>query len=447
MAGFIDKRADEITEFMGVEVLHLESDFSFYNDMVLFIAVKNVFEHSSIVKNLITKGFYKIIYRSYAVLTGAGNVSQKRINAVYTQIDEDAFMEISSVPTVQEETIFEKKDNSVVQETDEGVVANIPWQSVFTNRKKENSSIWSEINVVQLIPHIAFFSYLLGLSPDGPEEYLKFCEDSAMKQKNIMVTDKWRENVIHNRKTVFQQMNLAYELEPDFFIDNAPLAEWNTSSHCFNLKSGKHRAAFLIAKGNKYIPLRISKNDYLLYLNDEDANSLLSKDERLYHHRILHPHYLRLPFVEWDFYSQLEIKLIHFMTKRFMYPLGKISLCGRSMLISLNDDLGSISRTFSYLGLEVTRIVHDETDLVKKIDKLMQVSDTLKDIEDIGENDYDFMLIDYDLYAQVNKEEFYRKCKMGMFLFGPKMELHSCKGTLIFEGIKDVKAWQIILLE
>lgn len=445
VAGFIDKRADEIREFVGVKVISPEESLHVYEDMVLFVAVKNVFEHSNIVKYMVTKGLHNIIYRPYAVLTGGGNDAQKRINMVYTQIDEDSFREILPIPVVYEENIFEKRDYSVVWETDEEVVAKIPWQSVFTNKKKENSSIWSSISVAQLIPHIAFFSYLLGNREEGAEEYLEFCEKAAGRQEGIAITERWKENVIRNRKNVFQQMNLAYELEPDFFIDNASTAEWNTEAHCFNLKSGKHRAAFLIAKGNKYIPLRISREDYLLYNNNKD--DIAGEGERIYHHRILHPQYLKLPFAEWDFYSCMELRLLQFMTREYMYPAGKISLQGERMLFATRGDNGSIARTFSYLGMYVERLSCDEIDLVKKIDRLMQTPTALTDIDDIGKRTFDFGLIEYTLYAQMDPEEMAGKCKKGMFLLGPKEELRDYRGTLIFEGINGAAVWQLILKE
>lgn len=445
VAGFIDRRADEVGEFMGVRVINPENSLDEYEDAVLFVAVKNVFEHSNIVKYLLTRDLHKIIYRSYAVLTGLGNDAQKRINKIYSQIDEDSFADILPIPAVYEENIFEKRDYAVVQEAGEEVVARIPWQSVFTNRKKENSSIWSSVNVAQLIPHIAFFSYLLGNAEEGAKEYLDFCEKAARRQEGIEITERWKENVIRNRKTVFQQMNLAYELEPAFFVENAPTAEWNAQAHCFNLKSGKHRAAFLIAKGNKYIPLRLSKDDYNLYCNVKD--DIVDEGERIYHHRVLHPLYLKLPFVEWDFYSQMELKLLQFMTRKFMYPADKISLRDNSMLVATKEDFGSIARTFSYLGMYVERLSCGEMDLVRKTDRLMQTPDTLTDVDSVGENGYDFGLIEYALYAQIDQEALKKKCKKGMLLLGSKEQLLNCEGTLVFSGIRGTVVWQLICLE
>ncbi len=447
VVGFIDKRADEVGEFMGLKVLNPDSDLEAYEDMVVFIAVKNVFEHSHIVKQLIGKGLHKFIYRPYAVLTGMGNDSQKRINMLYTQIDEDLFTDPLPISIVCEESFFCAKDNSVVLRREKEVIAKIPWQSVFTNRKKENSSVWCDVNVGQLIPHIAFFSYLLGNSVEGVEEYLEFCEKAALSQESIKITEKWKENVICNRKMVFQQMNSSYELDPDFFVENAPKAEWNSEAHCFNLKSGKHRVAFLIAKGNKYIPLRVSKRDYSLYINNIVAKDISNEDERIYHHRILHPYYLKLPFVEWDFYSQMELCLLQFLTRKFMYPLKKISLRGNSMLVALKDDFGSVARTFSYLGLSVERLLSDEIDLVAKVDRLMQTPNTLLDIDVISKKEYDFCLFDYTLYNHINKEDYKNICKMGMFILGPKIELLHYGGTFVFEGIKGITTWGLILKE
>ncbi len=455
VVAFIDKRAEEVKEFMGIPVVNMEKEeinkIINKNDTV-FISVKNVFEHSNIASQLIEKGFHKIIFRPYTVLMGGGNEKQKMLNYIYNLIDENKFENISVIPSSEEEKISDFADASMIEEGENECVANIPWQYVYTNYKRKKGSIWEDINAMQMFPHIAFFSFLLGNSKGNINDYLDFCIKAAL-QSGIQITESWKANVVKNRTDVFQQMNISYEIDKDFFVRSAPLAEWNDRKCCFNLLSGKHRVAFLLAKGNKFIPLRIKKSEYNLYVRKEAAEDLFGKEIRYEEHRILNPLFLKIPFLNWDFYDNLEKTLTFYISKFFLFPTDTLQWENERLLIAL-DDVGTVSRHFSRMGGIVTRFIKANPQVVLELDDLLCAGSSIKTISDVSEiskEEYDFVFLDmcFEKKYDINAENMCSKVTKGIFVLGTEEQLETILGgnDVIFEGILNGIAKKLICMK
>lgn len=414
---FIDKRADELIEFLGKKVILPSAEID--ESVVVFIAVKNVFEHSKIVQDFLNRGIRNIVFRPYAVLMGRGNDVQQEINRVYDCIEQNRFDLFERIPTIKDDAYFQLYDASLVCKERGTIVAKIPWQLIFTNRGNNIGSIWRDINVSQQFPHISFFLDLLGRKENGLEEYLNFCISSALSQGDINITEAWKENVLANREMVFQQMNMAYELDASFFIRNAPGAEWNSENGYFNLTGGKHRAAYLFAKGNKYIPLRISEQDYEKFANQKLAEDVYQSGDTFYGCRILNPYFLQMSNTNGDFYDQVERVLYDKMSRIIYKRDGKITLQGLSFLIDACDD-GSLSRTFSKCGMQVKRVVlGGDEDTLQNIDYLMHCTENIEteySQSRIEDKRYDFVLVRRDVFNLEDVEILRRMSNIATFI-------------------------------
>ena len=64
-----------------------------------------------------------------------------------------------------------------------------------------------------------------------------------------------------SRAGIFQNMEKLAETNRDFFLQHAPAAI-NGEGRFYLTSSGRNRVAFQLAKGCKYIPLRLTKEDY-----------------------------------------------------------------------------------------------------------------------------------------------------------------------------------------
>ena len=117
-----------------------------------------------------------------------------------------------------------------------------------------------------------FFQFIGGNIKATLDNYIQFCEKAALSQEKIDITKSWRRNVLRNRSSLYDQMSKLMEIDPEFFIRNAPSAIWNGERKYFNLISGKHRTSFLISKGKLFITLDISKEDYNEWYDEVNSN-------------------------------------------------------------------------------------------------------------------------------------------------------------------------------
>lgn len=365
VAGFIDKRGDEIHEIQGVKVYNIDSAEidAIDRQCIIFIAVKNVFEHDNIARKLIEKGFVNIIYRPSTVIKGAGNKDEKRLNEVYDKFMQKEFI-CDDIPKSFSVHEYEYRDYATIKKLGNGQerVAYIPVEYLFTDKKKAGKWSWVDIPVMSLIPHVAFFKWMDNQPGFSYDMYLDFCIDSTKIKGQIKVTDRWKENVIKNRADVYANMNQSLERDFDFFIRNAPNAKWNTNGY-FNLVSGKHRAAFWLAKGRHYIPLRISNTDFQMWINefkvDKIIHCLRERGIVSVNAPIEHPYFYDIQCQNRDFYFHLlcdfvfEVALDQYKEKRYI-KLEELS----PVFVSLNDD-GYISRTLQRYAIPVE--VHNKS--------------------------------------------------------------------------------------
>ena len=274
---FIDKRAGEIKEFLGFPVYDIENDVLDKENIVILLAVKNVFEHSRIAKRLYKAGYRKIIFRPYAALNGNGTKDERSLNEVYSALtDADIFdsEKLKKIPALNPCLIPQLEEHGVISKTAESVIFYLPVTMLFSDKKGMNEN--SQYPLLCLKPHINFVKALLG--NDGEtDSYMNYCVTAAKNTGTVKVTEAWKQNVIANRSEVFLDMLHKYNVEPFFFINKAINVIWNKEQGYFNLNSGKHRAAFLCAIGKNYIPVRTSMEDYNAYLTLQDAKKIVNE--------------------------------------------------------------------------------------------------------------------------------------------------------------------------
>lgn len=312
ICGFIDKRAEEIKDFMGLPVYTLEqASKKLDKRSVIILSIKNVFELEKIAESLYETGFDKLIYKSRAVLQGQGDTSEKNISKAWEMIVEGRFTPgITNLPRFQNNIKYDFTDRSIVQEDDGTLLVRIPVELIYTNNRNDK---WSDINIQGYYPHIYFFYYLLNHKNGQIYDYIKFAEETALEQGDIKITESWKKNVIRNRADVYEHMCLNLDTDPHFFYRNAPVAVWNEKGY-FNLTSGKHRCAFLVAHGYRYILLKMAPEEYSKFLLHTDSKSIKSKimseNIRYLDKKVYHPWFYQYPCSEPKFYSYFQVEAL-----------------------------------------------------------------------------------------------------------------------------------------
>ena len=396
--GYIDKRAFELESFNQLPVWEIDNVPEKYisQQIIVFVGVKNVFEHEKIVRILNKKGFKYIVYKPYSVLIGKGNTEEESISEIYDMLFQGmldvAEMKLPICKVNRPKSTF---DYAVLKESYADIIAYVPAEFIYTNNYIEGGMVkWGNINILSYFTHIDFFRFLDNREDASIDSYIKeYCEYTAGLQKNCVVTDSWKENVIKNRIQIYEEMCECLNLDFDFFIRNAPEAIWNDEKHIFNLTNGKHRSTFLASKGIKYIPLKVKKTDYDKFYHKEEISKVneqlsLIESDIMIPHPCFYRHDRNADKGEYVFLSWFA----RYYGKKSFYKYGKV-MFEQMKIIDWSNDFGYCARFLSRLGCKVQRFVYP-TELERQLNQLFYSSCSYKseNYNDAEEN-YDIGII------------------------------------------------------
>ena len=372
----MDQRAKEIDSLCGLPVYCIEElkNCDEYGQIVVIISVKNVFEHSRIARNLIKHGIDNIIYKPYAALKGYADDAQRELFQVHNQMIEEGRCKDGYLSKANEiEKSLKLPKEYLLDEDSDTQTVFLPLPILFENRDIAGNS--KERNVCFLFPHIQFFHFLQGDINASSEYYVKYCEMAAEEINTFSVTDAWRKNVIKNRAEVYHQMNHAFLFQRDFFIRNAPDVEWNEKGY-FNLKSGKHRAAFFASKRLMYIPVRMKHADAEQWIRREDADRVsdILQNQGIFELKapIEHPYFYQMPCTAENFFYGLCGTLAEQLGKiYYKSPMDRV-LEDKKVYLNL-DDYGFVSRFLRRSGAYVHEANTTDSELTGALEKLFQI--------------------------------------------------------------------------
>lgn len=358
---FIDKRADELGELYGKRIVGSIDDIGSLakTDCVVIIAVKNVFEHTKIADKLLKNGINCILYKPYSVLIGEGTDDEKKISECYDYLLSNQPEKLSYIPKTKDIAVYACKDSALVREEDDYVWARVPVCLIYANKTNEKESIWEDIPVLSMFPHIGLFrDCLCEQAVNGVEDYVAFCCEAAKNTGSVEITERWKENVVSNRVDVFHNMETAYELDKDFFVRNAPMAKWNAGGY-FNLLGGKHRCTFLAAKGDQYVVLQISKKDYEKWVGQKKILDLQEYlDEFIQNKRgrgvIEHPYYYKYPLEGKTFIYKMWMHICGVLSQDIYARRHDFAFDGMTAFVSV-EDMGYTARNLRRMGMKVYR--------------------------------------------------------------------------------------------
>lgn len=363
VVAFFDKRGDELDACMGLPV-HAPEHAPFSAEerkkLIVVLAIKNIFEHEQLVNRLADLGYECIVFKAadQSVFDKRGIEGLGEIGETFDQTVAGTLTLPKKIPLFRGRFLVEWRDHAVIRQAAERVVVHVPVLDIATNKYGDSSYAWEDVAVAAMFPHLEFFEYLAGDADGNPDFYVEdFIVYTAQRNGQYATTERWKENVIQNRTMVHEQMNLAWELDREFFVRNAPEAAWSHKGH-FNLTSGKHRATFLVSKGCKFIALSMSSDDYAEYLNQPALEHLMSAAQahggRPLPTPVLHPFFYRYPSVCSEAFYGLLSRVVRVLGKRAYMRHGIVDF-KQLHIVDKSRDWAGLSLRLAKLGVHVTR--------------------------------------------------------------------------------------------
>lgn len=269
----IDKRANEIYDMGAIPVYTLENfarEHEEREQYIVLITVKNVFEHINIVRNLLDYGYDNIIYKPYAILQGEHDKEWDSINFVYESLIEKGqwSKERFEVAKTRKNHLFVYKDELCIEKK-EKISCWLPVELICNYNKEDPFGL---IPMAAFYPIVSIYQYLLsiGINDDWEEiceDYLRYSGEWIYRNGKDC-TSSLRTSMIHSRVDIFGEMQKKADLDKEFFVRNKVIVERKEGAFFYLTVSGRNRVSFLIAKGYRYIPVEMSSEDYLGWIND-----------------------------------------------------------------------------------------------------------------------------------------------------------------------------------
>lgn len=445
VVAFFDKRGDELEACMGLPVYQPEqAPFTREQrkQLVVVLAIKNIFEHEFLANRLMELGYERLIFKAAdrSIFGKKGMVGLVEIGHVFDCIVDGELDIGRDIPLSRRLFQVEWYDYALLRKEHEHVIAYIPVVDVSTNIYPDPGYMWNDVPVAALFPHLEFFGFLSGRADCNSDFYVDdFITYTAQRNSDYRVTDRWKENVIQNRTMVYEQMNLAWELDRDFFVRNAPTAKFNLRGG-FNLTSGKHRSTFLAAKECRFIPLSISPDDYECYLNARNLQVLTdhveSLDGRPLPMPVIHPYFYYYPCAMQDAFYSILVRLMRFLGKYLYTEKGDPGFAQLRIM--------DISRHWRGLGLHLSRngacvVQHGQwSELEAMVAALYRLPHVL--VEDEAGADYDLLITDEVEHSWSGKARF-------CLVIEEASRLTSLQGQLLMRFFLEGKAHSAVLVD
>ena len=343
---YIDQRADTIKKNNNKLVFsagELENRIRKKDDYVIIITIRNVFEHSCLAKQFYFMGFKNIIYKPNTILRGSKNPIQESINNAYEQITGKFEIPKDKVACYELEK-YEICDFGLYKRFEEDVLVRMPAELLFSNTNY-NASIWScqnfYSNYIAVDLYEAFDNIHNGELEEKINYYIERFALPGAKTMGVNTDGIWRELLIDSRLKVYYEMEYNLWMDYDFFIQNCVKVKSRKTKGFELITSGKNRVSFLIAKGYRYIPVKIKKSDYENYLNVEEAENIVNYIEQTnleIFAPIPHPYFYKTTAISPDYAVECVRPIARFLAEQIYLENNDYCFNKYHLAFCINDE-------------------------------------------------------------------------------------------------------------
>ncbi|MCM1426126.1 MAG: hypothetical protein NC118_05930 [Eubacterium sp.] len=374
---YIDKRADTIKESNNKIVFSMEKLQKCIQDKdnyVIVFTIRNVFEHSSLAEQFFSMGFKNLIYKPATVLRGNQSVIQDSINFAYEQITGKFTVPEDEIACYEKE-VFAVCDYGLCKDLGKAVVVKLPAELLFSNLNPK-ALIMSCQNFYSNYIAVNLYESFNGCHREQLEEqWNQYIDRFALPGAKVMGVNtdgNWKELLIDSRQKVYYEMEYKLWMDYNFFIQNCPEVGLRKGKGFELVSSGKNRISFLVAKGFRYIPVKIKKEYYQKYINNKAVQNLvayLNRENIEIFAPIPHPFFYRINVIAPDYPVEC-VKPIARLLAEQVYIENKEYCFHKYRLAAVINDEGYVSRYFKMLGYEVERIITKNHEFCELEDKL-----------------------------------------------------------------------------
>jgi len=287
---FFDRRYRELNGQYPVPVRALSDDP--YGGMekdgfCVIILLQNAAQHEPIARDFLKRGYRRILFAP--VLSELPDETAAAFRKTYNLLLEGEYQELRNIPLLHD-GLFGLEDSvrhSIIEKEGSHLVVWAPVELLHSGLVLLEHPELTNIPLSAYTHYLELFQYLQG-ETGNCRAYLECCVARGYQSPNSYSD----QDVLTQRKQLLETYMTELNKGMGFFISSAAAAKWNDGLNAFNLTDGHHRSVFLLARGFRYIPVRISGEDFRKWnrvCRSERLRACLNGGGKRPH--ILHPGY------------------------------------------------------------------------------------------------------------------------------------------------------------
>lgn len=316
----------------GLNIYRINDEF-FTDDIkhncIVVVTVLNVFSHDCIADELHRNGFCCILFKT-------GLMREKNQWELYLNELYDGLYPFNTwkgnlyVPCYEE--LKQGSDNNNLKYTDHEnlfVRYNVPIEYIASEHAErlegyglsfdDDMKILFDKSVLWFLYCGDLYRAMQGqLDFEENKEFIKWFKKFYVKTNTILKhseVESMFEKHLMDRKSIFLEMEHAYNKYFQFFEENPPYLKWNARGF-FNISEGKNRTAFMMSHGMMDIPCIMSKDDYEKWKSE--CQIIESYENRIYLKAIVkHLYKLRIELSSVTFVNETETEYFSDFFERF----------------------------------------------------------------------------------------------------------------------------------
>lgn len=372
--GFVDKRRITIIIDKNNIPVYQPSELVGLEQCSIIVCVHNASWHYEIAELLYNRGFSKILF--LAVHKVYERDMAKSMNKAYSLFLEENYMELKNIPSYNSlknniflENVIRKSEKYVVSFCNREIIFSFNGIEEHNKSKlKKEHLLYNDCPLAGFETYISLMEYFIHAekSPDKYVSLMKTLNNSFAMGETEFLDDQWN---------VYQLLECEYEKGLDSF-QYAPLdVAWNEKGY-FNILDGHHRAAFYYVKGMQYFPIRMKKEDYYHWVNEDKIGAVI---ESL---KISEP---QVPIMH-PYFTNVEYKIKEYeestmeMVLRYVYETNT----RYDSLLDASDYGGEFARSFYRSGKagKIVSLIEDKDySFQKALNDLYYISEDMVRVE------------------------------------------------------------------
>lgn len=391
----IDKRADSIVNLEGVPVVTFdELNFDNIRNCIFIISIKNVFEHTLIAKELLSRGVQNLVYKPLPVLHGTSDSEWEGISRAYDQLLIEKRIPKFPIAISRRDHMMAYYDQLFISENQDVVLCFMPIELIHNYNTDE---AYGKMHMAAYYPLVDLYKYLLAIMPyntwDGVKEQYYLYSAEWVSRVGEKYTLDLKKSLIHSRIGAFEEMQKLYDIEKDFFTRNAVNVEIGENKQFYLKSSGRNRVAFLIAKGCNYVPVKMDKESYRIWLDEEKSKRIIEFLEINHINKMFckvpHPILSSYPTDVFD-YSRLFCMPVISRINSYLHKLAeendndypqinyeKFLQLKKDIKIYCDiDDMGNMGRYIAAAGMKCTQVCENSAEITALLDDLFNYRDS-----------------------------------------------------------------------